>query len=133
MATQEKTTRHANKDEVELQKIFMELPKIGVTMVAFFATASALILRLAPNDTGSPDLWLKFVYLVGVVVTVLMFWKSYNYLAKIVDNVTTEAEDEGRALQISALKQRDYTLLKSFITCTVVGWVLILCLFVFAA
>ena len=120
----------ASKDEVELQKIFMELPKTGITVVAFFATTSALILRLAPGAEASPSLFFRLLFLFGIVVTLIMFVNSYNYLAQIVKNVSTECEESTRIQQVKALKDGSYSTVKNSITISVLLWLVIMSIFV---
>jgi len=120
----------ASKDEVELQKIFMELPKTGITVVAFFATTSALILRLAPGAEASPPFFFRFLFLIGIAITLVMFTISYNYLAQIVNNVSTECDDDGRILQVKDLKDGKYSIVKNSITVSVLVWLAILAIFV---
>lgn len=121
----------ASKDEVELQKIFMELPKTGITVVAFFATTSALILRLAPGADASPPFFFRILFLIGIVVTLIMFAISYNYLAQIVKNVSTACDDSARTKQVEELKDGRYSLVKNSITSAVLVWLVILAIFVF--
>lgn len=121
----------ASKDEVELQKIFMELPKTGITVVAFFATTSALILRLAPGVEASPPFFFRFLFLIGIAVTLVMFTISYNYLAQIVHNVSTECDDNERILQVKNLKDGKYSIVKNSISVSVLVWLAILATFVF--
>ena len=121
----------ASKDEVELQKIFMELPKTGITVVAFFATTSALILRLAPGADASPPFFFRILFLIGIVVTLIMFTISYNYLAQIVNNVSTACDDSARNKQVEELKDGRYSTVKNSITVAVLVWLAILAIFVF--
>ncbi|TJZ89690.1 hypothetical protein FA743_17935 [Paracoccus gahaiensis] len=121
----------ASKDEVELQKIFMELPKTGITVVAFFATTSALILRLAPGADASPPFLFRILFLIGIIVTLVMFAISYNYLAQIVNNVSTICNENDRAKQVEELKDGRYSTVKNSITVAVLVWLGILAIFVF--
>lgn len=124
--------KFANKDEVELQKIFMELPKTGITVVAFFATTSALVLRLAPGAEASPPLAFRIIFLFGILVTLVSFTLSYNYLAGIVNNVSTKCDATQREKQIEDLKLVQYRNVKNTITISIITWTIILGIFVFA-
>ncbi|MGC1496958.1 MAG: hypothetical protein WA790_14200 [Sulfitobacter sp.] len=126
----EEVDRFANKDEVELQKVFMELPKAGLTIVAFFATACALILRVTVDESSQISLLFRVLYLTGIVVTVLMFLKSYNYISQVVNNVSSPCKDCDRVDQITKLKDELYPKLKFWISTAVILWIIILCVFV---
>lgn len=123
--------KFANKDEVELQKIFMELPKTGITVVAFFATTSALVLRLAPGAEADPHIIFRIIFLFGILVTLISFTLSYNYLAGIVNNVSTKCDATYREKQIEELKSAQYRNVKNAITISIISWIVILGIFVF--
>lgn len=118
-------TRRANKEEIEIQKIFMELPKIGITIVSFFATASALILRFsatAETTSAAP----KIIFFLGVLVTLYMFNTSYIFMTKVVANVIELCDDDDRDLGFEDLQNKKYPRLKTSIMLTVFIWVGIL-------
>lgn len=124
------TKRRATKEEIELQKLSIELPKIGITMVAFFATASALILRLTPTSSYAPEWILKVVYFIGIAVTVWSFNNSYNFIGKIVSNVVPKDSDDGHDKKIDSVMDIDYKKFKESLVIAIVVWVVILVAFV---
>lgn len=124
------SARRANKDEIELHKIVVELPKIGITIVAFFATASALILRLSPGQTIGPEWLLKTVYFVGILVTVWMFNQSYNFLGQVIQNLREKKDDVGHDNSLEEIMEKGYDSFKNSLAITVILWVVILLGFV---
>ncbi|MBL3597889.1 hypothetical protein JMM63_20440 [Rhodovulum sulfidophilum] len=125
--------RRANKEECERHKLLVELPKVGITVVAFFATTSALILRLAPGSGIVPQVVLRPIFFIGIALTLWMFVRAYGYIAEVTQNAGKNCSDKEREDKFEHLMEDDYLRFKKSLEVCVVAWLFILLGFVLLA
>ncbi|MBK1635425.1 hypothetical protein [Rhodovulum adriaticum] len=125
--------RRANKDESERHKLLVELPKVGITVVAFFATTSALILRLSPDSGIVPQFYLRAIFFLGIFLTLWMFIRAYGYIAEVTQNVGKSCSDKEREDKFDHLMAEDYLKFKRALEACVLSWIIILLIFVLFA
>lgn len=125
--------KRATKDESERHRLLVELPKAGITVVAFFATTSALILRLAPSSGLINQPILRVIFFVGILITLWMFFRAYGYIADVALNVGKKCTEQERDTAFDKLLGGDYLKFKKALNTCVLTWIFILLFFVMFA
>lgn len=143
-----------SKDQVEIQKIAIELPRAALSIVTFLATATAFVLRLSlPLDEPTQQRlalkadqipyvsWIvlnietlfKVAFVFAMISTLYFFYSSYNFIAKTVANVTTPIDepqdgisDEKMEALLDDLLDKDYTNLKRWTNFVIFLWAIVL-------
>lgn len=121
-----------SKEAIEIAKLNVELPRISINIIIFLATANAFLIREQIGFQSLAEIFAGIAYAAGIVLTVYVFLKSYNFIAALVSISKSASDDNDFLGKFKNVDHSSYRRLKRITMLSVLYWVLVLPVSLFA-